>query len=546
MLIRTTVVCLALQLVAPMARLTAQEPASPAGDVQPPREVVSADPPVERPTDPEPTLAEVPANTEPERAAAAHPVQDTAAQQPRAANQDRNAPPPSAPAVAAAIEATPVAQPIAAAPNAGSQLATQRFAVEVIGGANGTRLALNGANAQGGPMRVDSIAAPAGSPVGVAAREQPMQLAQDAQGRSQFDLPRGGGTFILKQSSTTPTTVGAVGAMVALPMLIVDAQPKPNGRSGLNVVMGTPMLQMSRRVDWDAKAQTYVAEYLFWLAAANLADAVLSRAVWATFTTDCAYATPQNQGIARLGQESAVRITLSCTPNDKKSAATHQLYVSLGKSTETIPFTLPALYGTPKLEVSPSSVYGWGLQKLRVTVTEFAVDGNALKAAEDTTFNLNFAAFDGDIPPLKIAAGSSQGSVEIRPRGLGQLSFHASGADRRTDEHTIELRWPIGLLLAVILGGGLGGCVSLFGKGQRHRLMIRTAEGVLVALLACALFIVFPELISLEPNQSMGEIVVFGLSGASGFVGATLIDRVTKVLFRLPAAAPEAEKPGSA
>jgi hypothetical protein len=539
--IRTTVVCLAFQLVAPMSRLGAQEATSPPGDVQ--ARVVTPEPTLDRPSEPQPVAPH--ADSIPSTQSAAEPTQaalpvQAPAPQPGA---DLERPTPN-PVSAVANQPVLPAQPIMPTATVGdAQLAPQRFAVELTGGSTGTRLTLNGVSRQAGPMRVDNIDVRAD--IAGNARDQPQQLAQDAQGRAQFDLPRGGGTFILKQASSEPTVLGGVGTLVALPMLIVDAQPKPGGR-GLNVVMGTPMLQMSHQIDWDPKSRAYVVDYLFWVASSNLADAALSRPAWATFTSNCSGATPLNQVITRLGQESAVHISVSCTAKDKKASAQHDLYLSLGKSTEKVPFQLPELQGTPTLEASPASVYGFGLQKIRVTVKDFGVDGNALKETEDTTFNLNFEAFDGDVPPVKILTGSSEGTVEIRPRGLGRLSFYASGSDRKTEKQSVELRWPITLLIAVVLGGGLGGCISLFGKGQRNRLVIRTAEGVLVALLACALFVIFPELISLDANQSMSEIVVFGLSGASGFVGATLIDRVTKVLFRLPAAASEVGKSSGA
>jgi hypothetical protein len=321
----------------------------------------------------------------------------------------------------------------------------------------------------------------------------------------------------------------------ALPWLVIETQRTGNTQA---VRAARPFLTLARAITWHAAEQRHVAEFLFGLDPENGAAGTLQQPVDASFAVSCDDVEPAQARVDKIGPSGYGKIKVSCSPAVKNEHAQQFLTVHVEQGTLRYPFEIPHRPGPLRLLASALSVPGFGFGKLSLTAEQLEEDGSPLHATRPSDVQLSADRAALDVSALQIAPGATQATIEVHPRGVGPVQLSLVQGELRSPPVQLELTWPTLAVLAMIVGGTLGGVLMVFELGakraaaRRRRPAIRRAiEGALVGLLVTALTLIMPSATAVLSWASSTELGLFVLAAFAGFVGTPLLDRLARVVF---------------
>ncbi|HEY0946302.1 MAG TPA: hypothetical protein VGD81_13585 [Opitutaceae bacterium] len=189
------------------------------------------------------------------------------------------------------------------------------------------------------------------------------------------------------------------------------------------------------------------------------------------------------------------------------------------------------LKALPRLDVRPvqRSIAGFGLATVEVAIEHVLPHGERVAAPRALPVLLEI---DGHATPEPrqpvIEAGASTTSFTLRTAGLGRTTIRAS-ADGVTGGTVIEQTLPVGPVLAVLLGGALGGYARKFMKGARRAATgRRVVEGLIVGVIAFVAGLLGVGYLNLPPVLIATEAGAFLTGALCGFIGVTVLESLTK------------------
>lgn len=321
----------------------------------------------------------------------------------------------------------------------------------------------------------------------------------------------------------------------ALPWLVIETERTGNTQA---VRAARPFLTLARAITWHAAEQRHVAEFLFGLDPENGIAGSLQQPVDASFAVSCDDVEPGQARVEKIGPSGYGKVRVSCSPAVKNEHAQQFLTVHVEQGTLRYPFEIPHRPGPLRLLASALSVPGFGFGKLSLTAEQLEEDGSPLRAtrASDVQLSADRAALD--VSALQIAAGATSATIDVHPRGVGPVQLSLAQGELRSEPVRLELTWPLLAVLAMIVGGTLGGVLMVFELGakrasaRRRRPAIRRAiEGALVGLLVTTLTLIIPSATSVLAWASSTELGLFVVAAFAGFVGTPLLDRLARLLF---------------
>jgi hypothetical protein len=190
------------------------------------------------------------------------------------------------------------------------------------------------------------------------------------------------------------------------------------------------------------------------------------------------------------------------------------------------------LRALPRLAVRPTSsqVLGLGLETVEVNVERIAPHGAGLVVSDNVPVLLQVDSRARLAPSTpRIAAGESRTVFTLRSSGVGALHIQAN-AGGQSGTATIERRFPVGPLVGVLVGGGLGGFARRFVKGARrsaHRR--RVLEGLSVSLVAFVAGVFGINSIEALPAELVAtEAGAFLVGALSGFTGVSVLEWLSR------------------
>jgi hypothetical protein len=322
----------------------------------------------------------------------------------------------------------------------------------------------------------------------------------------------------------------------ALPWLVVDSRHRSAGN---NWRTARPFLKLARAIRWDPVSNRHVAEFLLGLNAENGGSGPLARPLRVRLTVSCDDVSPRDVFLAAMGPGGDQSIEVGCSRKVKNERAEQRLSVEIGSGALDYPFEIPRRVGPFELVSSAREVLGLGLGSLSLTVIHAEEDRTPLPVAAATEVLLK--AEGGEVTPSRVVIPprESQATVLVRPRGLGvvQLSAGASGLESKA--LAINLEWPLLFLWVTLIGGGVGGWLSVHWKprqrASRRKLphaARRVLEGALVGLVMVGAFVSLPSVAIVPDALRNSELGWFIGAVLTGFVGTELVEALSNALFR--------------
>jgi hypothetical protein len=190
-----------------------------------------------------------------------------------------------------------------------------------------------------------------------------------------------------------------------------------------------------------------------------------------------------------------------------------------------------AIDALPRLELRPArtALLGFGLETVKIAVAQVQADGQPAVGAVPASVDVQVrgAARREGAAEIVIPAGGSRTEFGLRSSGLGKFTVQATvGAQTATTE--LGQRFPVGPLLAALLGGALGGLARRWVKGARQRRAIRNIlEGVVVGLAAFVAAVLGVGYLNLPAAIAATEAGAFLTGISCGFVGVTVFSVLT-------------------
>jgi hypothetical protein len=229
------------------------------------------------------------------------------------------------------------------------------------------------------------------------------------------------------------------------------------------------------------------------------------------------------------GLENEKTLTLPFTPLTAKPT------LLVRSSISDVNLELTAL---PRLDVLPArdTVLGLGLETLSVVIARVLPDGRRDPVTRDTPLTLEVsgrARIEDDA--ILLATGASDARVTLRSAGLGETTIRAT-SDGVTGLAVVDQRFPTGPLLAVLLGGMLGGAARRFVKGARRALTgRRILEGLVVAAIAFVAGVLGVGYLNLPAAIVATEAGAFLTGALTGFIGVNVVEALAKKTGRTSA-----------
>ena len=189
------------------------------------------------------------------------------------------------------------------------------------------------------------------------------------------------------------------------------------------------------------------------------------------------------------------------------------------------------LTALPRLDLQPAQkdIVGLGLEVVSVAIANVQPDGRSQAVARETpvTVKLDGRARVGSAP-LPIKVGEANTSFTVRSSGLGPVAITAT-ADGVTGAVTIAQHFPTGPLVAVLLGGAMGGFARSFIKGSRRATTgRRVLEGVVVGSVAFVAGVLGVGYLGLPAVIVATEAGAFLTGALAGFAGVSVMDLLAK------------------
>jgi len=208
------------------------------------------------------------------------------------------------------------------------------------------------------------------------------------------------------------------------------------------------------------------------------------------------------------------------TVSSRENRDSVELRVRSSLWAEAVPLSLPV--SRPALTVTaPPTVPGLGLEAANVVVrSERIVSGRVPVTVESTL---------GRPEPSGADLGPDGTlTVELRSTGLGEAEITVHSPGYRPASTTVRFVFPVGFLLAALLGGVVGGSAHRIQKRKEEEAdsWIREAgAGLVFGMIVAVAYAVGVNLLGLELQAQYGEALVFTLAALGGYFRVPLRER---------------------
>lgn len=180
------------------------------------------------------------------------------------------------------------------------------------------------------------------------------------------------------------------------------------------------------------------------------------------------------------------------------------------------------------LQAIHQEVLGFGLEKASFSVRDFLPHGEPVPIEAVVPIAVTVAG-RGRLSPEQPAfePGIAVSRFEVRSSGLGEMLVEARVGDSLAVA-TVDQRFPWGPLIAVLLGGSLGGFARKFVKGAASsRVPLWVLEGLVVSLVAFVAGVLGVGNLGIPSAIVATEAGAFLTGALSGFVGVVLLEKLT-------------------
>jgi len=331
--------------------------------------------------------------------------------------------------------------------------------------------------------------------------------------------------FIIK--SKTPALVTLVEqADTVLPGgLVVAPSPGPNASGAASAVWFRLVCSLSPRpAPWNEGETEYVTQMKFAVnaTAGSPPSVTLPAPVTVSLEFDGMVAkNVPDFTITQAGLEHQKTVELRFRPSTSQPKL---------KVRSTISDSDVAIEALPHLELRPDrkEFLGFGLETLPITVAQVNPDGEPSTVTAPTAVDIQVqgaARRDGN--DVVIPAGVARAEFRLRSAGLGKAVVRAMVGALGASTG-VTAKFPLGPLIAALLGGAIGGWSRRWLKGARKRTAMRhVVEGVVVGAVAFVAGVLGVGYLNLPAAVAATEAGAF-LSGVlCGFVGVTIITAIT-------------------
>jgi hypothetical protein len=222
------------------------------------------------------------------------------------------------------------------------------------------------------------------------------------------------------------------------------------------------------------------------------------------------------------GLENEKTIDLHFTPQSTQPT------VLVRSSITDVDLQLSAL---PRLILFPDrdTIVGLGLDTATVTVTNVQPDGRSTPVTRVTPVNVTIEG-GARFEPAAVSLSAEEATTRfsVRSSGLRALTIRAN-ADGITGGTTIRQSFPVGPLLATLIGGALGGFSRRFMKGARRSSnQRRLTEGVVVGLVVFVAGVLGVGYLNLPAAIVSTEAGAFLTGTLGGFAGVSALEILTR------------------
>lgn len=240
---------------------------------------------------------------------------------------------------------------------------------------------------------------------------------------------------------------------------------------------------------------------------------------------------PQPMFIAGMGLASEQSFSLDFKPTTPEP----KLLVRSTISDVNLQLDLSAV-SRLSLQESRQEVLGFGLGKVSFSVRDFLPHGEPVQIETAVPIAVTVSG-RGSLSPEQptFGPGLAVSQFEVRSSGLGEMVVEARVGDSLAVA-TVRQRFPWGPLIAVLMGGALGGFARKFVKGARSNRVPRwIAEGLVVSLIAFVAGVLGVGNLGIPSAIVATEAGAFLTGTLSGFIGVVFLEKLTASFRPKPA-----------
>lgn len=330
--------------------------------------------------------------------------------------------------------------------------------------------------------------------------------------------------FVLKPSKIETHVVDKVRVMELPGGIVTSTKSNPNGQSGTLDWLRLTFLASPLPAIWDPLSNLYSTQVTFGLkeSAQQTVSQELAKPITVLVSFDGLVGdTPPAVKIGGSGLENEQSFTLKFRPT------TEHPRLRVRSSISDVDLELKAV-SRLSLQSLQSEILGLGLDEAVFNVQEILPHGEDVQHAVSKPISISVegrAKVDPEQPTFE--AGSSLAQFKIRSSGLGNLEVKASfGGSVSTA--SVQQRFPTSPIIAVLLGGALGGYGRRFMKGaDRSRASRWIVEGLVVGLIAFVAGVLGVGYLNLPAAIVATEAGAFLTGAITGFVGVAVLDKLT-------------------
>jgi hypothetical protein len=318
-------------------------------------------------------------------------------------------------------------------------------------------------------------------------------------------------------------------AKTPLPWIVVETN---SADAGSEVRTSRPFLTVQRAITWDTAQKKHVASFLFGLDAETGSPGPLDPPLEARFAVTCEMVEPATAEVTKVGPAGYQTVTVSCSQGVKNERKGQELQVFVDRGNLTYPFNIPRRAGPPALGVDQKTPYGFGFGSPELIVRSVEEDGTPLLADGDVQVHFTFEGGNVETSGVTIAKGAEDASLQIHPRGVGDVRVTAIAREMRSNVVTIRLGWPIVPIVAIVAGGSIGGLATTFRKkADRRKLNRALLQGCIIGILVTALALILPGVVEVPSFLLQTEIGLFAIAAFAAYGGTPLLDKLTSLVF---------------